>query len=189
MAVPPPHRLLRASVFAAVCVTLSMAGHAVAARDAVPWAAVGAGGLGVLGVAWVLAGHERSALTILGGLLGGQFGLHVLFAAAQAGPVTHAEHVAHQDAVVPGGPGMTLAHVAAAAVSAWWLWRGERLAWTLARRFAALSRVCAVVLLEVPPAPVRRRVPLTAAVPRPVPAPLRHSVGLRGPPLRSVFTS
>ncbi|SEG89030.1 hypothetical protein SAMN04489712_1234 [Thermomonospora echinospora] len=185
-----PCRLLRASAFAAVCVSLTMAGHAAASREAVPWAAAGVGGLGVLGVAWLLAGHERSVCTILGGLLGGQFGLHVLFAAVQAGPSAHAGHTADVPGLVPAGPGMTLAHVAAAAVSAWWLWRGERLAWSLARRLAAFSLACVFVLLEVAPALAR-----PAARPRsgpPVPAMsalLRHSVGLRGPPFRSVFSA
>lgn len=190
MAVPVPCRLLRASAFAAVCASLTMAGHVTASGEAVPWAAAGAGGLGVLGVAWLLAGHERSVFTILGGLLGGQFGLHVLFAAAQAGSSAHAGHGVGAPGPVLAGAGMTPAHVAAAVAAAWWLWRGERLAWSLARRIAAFSLAGAFVLLEVAPAPARPAArPRTGPSTRPRSVMLRHSVGLRGPPFRSVFSA
>ncbi|WP_286989706.1 MFS transporter [Thermomonospora sp. CIF 1] len=188
MAMPPPCRLLRASSFAAVCVSLTVAGHVGASQEAVPWAAAGIGGLGVLGVAWLLAGHERSAVTILAGLLGGQFGLHVLFAAVQCGGAAgHAGHGSGVPETVSGGAGMTLAHLVAAAVSAWWLWRGERLAWALARRVAAFSLRAVLALLEAAPLPRRPVVGgWRAPCVRVRAALLRHSVGLRSPP-RSVF--
>ncbi|REE94726.1 hypothetical protein [Thermomonospora umbrina] len=204
MTVPPPHRLLRASAFTVVCVSLTLAGHVWASRAGVPWTGVAVGGPGVLVVAWVLAGHERSGWTILGGLLGGQFGLHALFAAMQAGSSVpagpgsqagHAGHAGHGAAVAEtvsasAGPGMTLAHVAAATASAWWLWRGERLAWSLARRLAAFARACVAVPAGPVPVPVRRRVvAVVRAAGRPRAAALRHSVGLRGPPFRSVFAT
>jgi len=214
----PPHpwfRTARAVVFATVCVTLAVLGHVLAGGDAVPgWA--GMTGFGaVLGVTLMLAGHERSLATILGGLLGGQFALHALF--TQAAPATHhtpamAHHspaMAHHSPAMHGamssgadalaapaahgaadGLVMTLAHCVAALVAAWWLRRGERAAWTMARRVAAAADRPVRLLLAL--LTVEKAVP-----PRPVPvapAPvagtavgrvLRHQVVRRGPPPRS----
>ncbi|MFB8211163.1 hypothetical protein [Streptomyces sp. NPDC056010] len=72
-------RLLRAAVFAAVCVALSAAGHALAACATVPWWTLLAGFLGVLAVAVPLAGRERSLPSIAAALAGGQLALHTLF--------------------------------------------------------------------------------------------------------------
>ncbi|MFI7285327.1 hypothetical protein ACIBRY_01450 [Streptomyces anulatus] len=73
-------RLMRAAVFTAACVVLSAAGHALAAGAPVPAWTLLAGFLGVLAVATVLAGRERSLPAIVGALAGGQILLHVLFA-------------------------------------------------------------------------------------------------------------
>ncbi|MFE6918046.1 hypothetical protein [Streptomyces rubiginosohelvolus] len=73
-------RLMRAAVFTAVCVVLSAAGHIFAAGTAVPAWTLLAGFLGVLAVAALLAGRERSLPGIVGALAGGQILLHVLFA-------------------------------------------------------------------------------------------------------------
>lgn len=72
-------RLLRAAVFAAVCVALSAAGHALAACATVPWWTLLAGFLGILAVAAPLAGRERSLPSIAAALAGGQLVLHTLF--------------------------------------------------------------------------------------------------------------
>ncbi|MEU6061170.1 hypothetical protein [Streptomyces sp. NPDC047097] len=72
-------RLLRAAVFAAVCVALSGVGHALAACAAVPWWTLVAGFLGVFAAIVPLAGRERSLPLIATALAGGQLGLHVLF--------------------------------------------------------------------------------------------------------------
>ncbi|MEU2248239.1 hypothetical protein [Streptomyces sp. NPDC019224] len=72
-------RLLRAAVFAAVCVALSAAGHALAACATVPWWTLLAAFLGVLAVAVPLAGRERSLPSITAALAGGQLALHTLF--------------------------------------------------------------------------------------------------------------
>ncbi len=83
-------RLLRAAVFAAVCVTLSAAGHAMASGGGIPPWALLAGWAGVLALAAPLAGRERSLPGIAAAMLGGQLGLHILFSAGQwcAGPVS-----------------------------------------------------------------------------------------------------
>ncbi len=72
-------RLLRAAVFAAVCVALSAAGHTMAACATVPWWTLLAGFLGILAVAVPLAGRERSLPSIAAALAGGQVALHTLF--------------------------------------------------------------------------------------------------------------
>ncbi|WP_327269011.1 hypothetical protein OG233_16025 [Streptomyces sp. NBC_01218] len=92
-------RLLRASVFAAVCVVLSAAGHGLASSSAVPWWALLCGFLVVLAVVAPFAGRERSLPSIAPALAGGQVALHALFelahpmtatamGAAPAGPAT-----------------------------------------------------------------------------------------------------
>jgi hypothetical protein len=124
----PPLRLVRASAFAAVCVALACLGHLTASGEPMaPWA-VGTGFLAVLGVATLLTGHERSLSTIAGGLVGGQFALHTLFVTSQCHP--------HPVVVDSSGSwaGMSTAHLLAAVAAAWWLRRGERAVWALARR-------------------------------------------------------
>ncbi|WP_346073413.1 hypothetical protein [Streptomyces thermogriseus] len=93
MAVPPPRatcagrdlRMLRAAVFAAVCVVLAAAGHAVASCAAVPLWTLGAGFAGTLAVVAPLAGRTRSLPGIAALLAAGQTALHVLFGLGQKG--------------------------------------------------------------------------------------------------------
>jgi hypothetical protein len=177
----PVYRAARATVFATVCAGLAITGHVMASGATVPPAAAIGGLAAMIAVAIVLTGTERSLATIFGGLLGGQFVLHALFSAAQ-----HGQHLQHGSGMAPseGGWTMTLAHVAAAVVSAWWLRRGERAVWAMARRVAAAVVRPARALLSAPAAPataprVRAR---SAATARPRPALLRHVVVRRGPP-------
>ncbi|GAA3930161.1 hypothetical protein GCM10023085_09380 [Actinomadura viridis] len=188
----PPFRTSRAVAFATVCVTLATLGHVLTSSKEVPVWAVATGFGGVLAVTLALAGHERSLATILGGLLGGQFLLHGLYAGATAEPVTAGHHgpatitVTGHDTSV----GMTFAHVAAALVSAWWLRRGERAAWSLARRIADLAdrpvRALLALALAEPAAPPARTPPVAApAAPVTAIGVLRHQVVRRGPPART----
>ncbi|MCX4675713.1 hypothetical protein OG413_10420 [Streptomyces sp. NBC_01433] len=78
-------RLMRAAVFAAVCVVLSAAGHAFAAGAAVPLWTLLVGFAAIFVVAASLAGRERSMPSIAGVLAGGQLALHALFAAGGHG--------------------------------------------------------------------------------------------------------
>ena len=80
-------RILRAAVFAAVCVVLGAAGHTLASCDTVPLWTLGAGFLGVVLVAAPLAGRERSLPGIATLLALGQTVLHALFGLGQHGPV------------------------------------------------------------------------------------------------------
>lgn len=200
LAPQPLFRPARAVVFATVCATLATLGHVLAGGAAVPaWAALTGFGA-VLGVTMMLAGHERSLATILGGLLGGQFALHTLFTAATAPHHAPEAHAAMTGAVEPvpvaaahGGNGlvMTLAHCTAALVAAWWLRRGERAAWSLARRVAALAdrpiRLLPALLAVEPAEPATRplRAAPEAAAVTATGRVLRHQVVRRGPPPRS----
>ncbi|GKQ38603.1 hypothetical protein [Streptomyces sp. A012304] len=78
-------RLLRAAVFAAVCVVLAAAGHTTASCATVPLWTLGAGFLGVLAVVVPLAGRERSLPGIAALLAVGQTVLHTLFGLGQHG--------------------------------------------------------------------------------------------------------
>jgi hypothetical protein len=204
MPIPPLLRLGRAGVFSAVCVALAATGHGVVSGAPVaPWALI-AGFAGIMALSVTLAGHERAFPTILGGLLGGQFMLHVLFSAT--GPETlapapipvpgavHADH--HLTVLVAHHPrlSMILSHYIAALLAALWLRRGERAVWTLTRQVAALAGRPARALLTAAArttsiiGPVR--VPVTATVTvRPAGRMLRHALLRRGPPLRSTALS
>jgi hypothetical protein len=78
-------RILRAAVFAAVCVVLAAAGHSLASCATVPLWTVGAGFLGTAVVAAPLAGRERSLPGIAALLAVGQTVLHTLFGLGQHG--------------------------------------------------------------------------------------------------------
>ncbi|MEU2582564.1 hypothetical protein ABZ612_06295 [Streptomyces avermitilis] len=76
-------RVLRAAVFAAVCVVLAAAGHGLASCTAVPLWTLGAGFLAVFTVAAALAGRERALPGIAAVLAVGQSVLHTLFGLGQ----------------------------------------------------------------------------------------------------------
>ncbi|MFF4399918.1 hypothetical protein [Streptomyces sp. NPDC001480] len=76
-------RILRAAVFAAVCVVLAAAGHSLAACAAVPLWTLGAGFLGALVLVAPLTGRDRSLPGIAALLALGQTALHILFGLAE----------------------------------------------------------------------------------------------------------
>jgi len=77
-------RILRAAVFATVCVVLAAAGHGLASCATVPLWTLGAGFLAVFAVATALAGRERSLPGIAAVLAVGQTVLHTLFGLGQS---------------------------------------------------------------------------------------------------------
>jgi hypothetical protein len=83
-------RILRAAVFAAVCVVLAAVGHTLGSCDTVPLWTLGAGFLGVLAVAAPLAGRARSLPGIAVLLAVGQTVLHTLFGLGQHGTAASA---------------------------------------------------------------------------------------------------
>ncbi|MCZ7459301.1 hypothetical protein [Streptomyces sp. WMMC940] len=76
-------RLLRAAVFAAVCLVLSALGHVLAACATVPWWTLLAGFLTVFAVVVPFAGRARSLPAVVSALAAGQLGLHILFGLGQ----------------------------------------------------------------------------------------------------------
>ncbi|MFC4501182.1 MULTISPECIES: hypothetical protein [Streptomyces] len=96
-------RLLRAAVFAAVCVVLAAAGHALASCATVPLWTLTVGFLGVLAAVVPLAGRERSLPGIAALLAVGQTVLHTLFGVGQlahSGTTTVASSAAASDATL-----------------------------------------------------------------------------------------
>ncbi|MEU0408042.1 hypothetical protein ABZ307_09475 [Streptomyces griseorubiginosus] len=81
-------RVLRAAVFAAVCVVLAAAGHSIASCATVPLWTLGAGFAGAVLVVAPLAGRVRSLPGIATLLALGQTVLHVLFGMGQHGTTT-----------------------------------------------------------------------------------------------------
>ncbi|MEU6069484.1 hypothetical protein ABZ864_34845 [Streptomyces sp. NPDC047082] len=81
-------RILRAAVFAAVCVVLAAAGHTLASCATVPLWTLGAGFLGALALVAPLTGRERSLPGIVALLALGQTVLHTLFGLGQHGTAT-----------------------------------------------------------------------------------------------------
>ncbi|MFI8947833.1 hypothetical protein ACIGO6_15100 [Streptomyces sp. NPDC053750] len=95
-------RILRAAVFAAVCVVLAAAGHTLASYATVPLWSLGAGFLGAVLVAMPLAGRRRSLPGIAVLLTVGQTALHTLFGLGQHGAATVTASGASAGS---GGPG------------------------------------------------------------------------------------
>lgn len=78
-------RLIRATVFTAVCVVLSAAGHALASCATVPWWSLCIGFVAVFSIAAPLAGRRRTLPGLAAGLTAGQLALHALFGLGQHG--------------------------------------------------------------------------------------------------------
>ncbi|MEU1557773.1 hypothetical protein ABZ517_34445 [Streptomyces scabiei] len=93
-------RVLRAAVFAAVCVALAAAGHALASCAAIPLWTLGVGFVGVFSVAAALAGRERSLPGIAATLAVGQTLLHSLFGLGQHGPAAASRTAEAMDAAL-----------------------------------------------------------------------------------------
>ncbi|MGV9388786.1 hypothetical protein ACWDQL_06580 [Streptomyces olivaceus] len=83
-------RILRAAVFAAVCVVLAAAGHTLASCATVPLWSLGAGFVAAVVVAAPLAGRRRSLPGIALLLTAGQTALHALFGLGQHGTTSAA---------------------------------------------------------------------------------------------------
>lgn len=86
-------RILRAAVFAAVCVVLAAAGHTLASCATVPLWTLAAGFLGAVLVVAPLAGRARSLPGIAVLLAVGQTALHVVFGLGQHGTATAASAI------------------------------------------------------------------------------------------------
>lgn len=89
-------RTARAAVFAAVCVSVSAAGHVWMSGPSIPAWALCIAVLAVGGTGYALAGRQRGFASIAPLMLTGQLGMHLLFTASQ--------HTA--GATMPAMPGM-----------------------------------------------------------------------------------
>lgn len=178
-----PLRLMRAATFSAVCLALAVLGHVAAGGSwPRPWA-VAAAGAAVMAMAALLAGRERSTVTISAGLAALQLSLHEVFALGGAAGISPPHpHVRGLGESL----GMLVAHLTATMITGWWLARGESALWAMLR--SAGRRLGAMFLLLRPPAAVApaSRPAHAPVTPVPARAVLRHSVSRRGPPLPAV---
>ena len=111
-------RILRAAVFAAVCVVLAGAGHTLASRTAVPLWTLGAGFLGALALAAPLTGRTRSLPGTAVLLACGQTALHTLFGLGQHGTSATGSSSALSDAALGAGAGTPVGEAAASGEAA-----------------------------------------------------------------------
>ncbi|MER7923966.1 MULTISPECIES: hypothetical protein [unclassified Streptomyces] len=125
MTAPHPHtarsggelRVLRAAVFAAVCVVLAAAGHAIASCATVPLWTVGAGFLATFLVVAPLAGRARSLPGIVVPLAVGQTVLHTLFGLGQSAGTSTGGSLSASDATLVARAAHLLCGTTAAAIS------------------------------------------------------------------------
>ncbi|WP_405824198.1 hypothetical protein OG241_44855 [Streptomyces sp. NBC_01390] len=213
MSASPAVRSLRAAVFAAVCVLLAAAAHALATGGAPSAGAEGAGFAAVFAAGWLLGGRERSLPGIGALMLVTQAGLHAAFGAfgsVRTRAMAHAHHPGmhgmHGMFGMHGmrmshaqlGPANTMnalsghavpAHVVAALVASWCLRRGEAALWSLLRWAVALVPGLAAWWRDAPLGPARTA-PGRASSPdvRPRRLLLRYAVSGRGPPTGIPYT-
>ncbi|TDB93215.1 hypothetical protein E1267_43500 [Nonomuraea longispora] len=168
-------RLARAVVFAAVCGAVSAGGHALAGGGPVPLPVYGAAVLAALGLAYLIDGRERGPFAVLAATAGTQLLLHQLFDRLAPAPAPESAH-AHPE------PGMALVHLTVAALTAWWLHRGERALWLVIRLYATPPP--AVGLLVVAPVEVALPSwpPATPVLPSYAGETVSGTVSRRGPP-------
>jgi hypothetical protein len=81
--VGPLLRAARAAVLAALCAALTAAGHVWMSGRGLPWWALALAFAAVGAAGYALAGRQRGLPTICGLMLAGEWGLHLLFTAAQ----------------------------------------------------------------------------------------------------------
>ncbi|MEV0471135.1 hypothetical protein [Streptomyces prunicolor] len=110
-------RVLRAAVFAAVCVVLAAAGHAIASCATVPLWTVGAGFVATFLVVAPLAGRARSLAGIVVPLAVGQTVLHTLFGLGQSTGTSATGTLSASDATLVARAAHLLCGTTAAGIS------------------------------------------------------------------------
>ncbi|MEV4174627.1 hypothetical protein [Nonomuraea sp. NPDC049709] len=172
-------RLSRAVVFATVCGAVSAGGHALAGGATVPFGVYLAGVLAALGLAYAIDGRERGPAAVPAATVSTQMVLHQLF--DRLAPAIGPDHAhAHPSS------GMVLVHLTVAALTAWWLHRGERALWLMIRLYGAPRPVIRLLVTaparaDAGPEPPRRlpvRPGAAACAGRTVPG----TISRRGPP-------
>lgn len=151
----PLPRAVRAGVFAAVCVFLTLSAHLSMSDVSLPASAVLAGFGGVYLPTWVLAGASQGPVGSAVWSLTVQFALHVWFEDAAA--PTRSLHTLMDDPAAghaEASNGMVAAHLLAGVVFTLLLRHGESAIVLLARLLRGLARAV-FVLLRPPPAQPR----------------------------------
>ncbi|MGW1543305.1 hypothetical protein ACWCPM_24225 [Streptomyces sp. NPDC002309] len=105
-------RMVRAAMFAAVCVLLAALGHVLMSGSHVPWWALAAGAAATGGAGWALAGRERGLPLVVTVVVTAQTALHSAFSLAQptaAGPEpgTHTSATPHDMSAMTTGTAHT----------------------------------------------------------------------------------
>lgn len=205
-------RSLRAALFAAVCVVLAAAAHALSMGVTPGFRAMAMGFSVVAAPAFLAGSREQSLRGICAAMALVQVGLHLLFDATATATAASPGMASMAD--MPGMPGMdgsggmvsggmvmaqhqamsgraVAAHALAALLAAWWLHRGEAALWTLLRHAAALAPALVRWLRTRTGPPVGPAAAVGAHGWRPAPALrpqllLRHAVNRRGPPVPSL---
>lgn len=181
-----PARTFRAVSVVAGALVAGAVGHHLGGGD-VPvegsaWAALLMGG-----PAWMLCARERRVFGIALFLVLGQTLTHEVLSAASAG--LKATVIDHDAAAGTNHVSMLLFHLMAGLVVAGWLRLGEQRLWRTVRRAATAVRRCVIALLAMVSAlefPSANAVctNFTSIVDGRRLAALRHSLVLRGPPVR-----
>ncbi|GAA0375268.1 hypothetical protein Acor_67350 [Acrocarpospora corrugata] len=174
----PVLRAVRAVCFAVVCLGITAGGHAFAGGGVIGPGVAVAGGIGALGLAYLVGGRELRAGAVVAMTVGAQVALHLFFGWAAPGPERVGEHL-HLNV------GMGVVHLVAGLLTGWWLYRGESAFWLMVRLWRAPSIPVPRWMLGV--APVRTVAPLWAVLPFDEPwlGKAREFVGSiarRGPP-------
>ncbi|MEO3887701.1 hypothetical protein [Nonomuraea sp. B5E05] len=168
-------RLARAVVFAAACGAVSAGGHALAGGGPVPLPVYAAAVLAALGLAYLIDGRERGPVAVLAATTGTQMLLHQLFERLAPAPASELAH-AHP------GPGMALVHLTVAALTAWWLHRGERALWLMIRLYATPPPVIRLLVAAPVEVALPSWRPPTPDVPAYTGEIVSGTVSRRGPP-------
>lgn len=181
MTAGPAFRLLRASVFAVVCLGLGVVAHLFGGGTISGRAAV-CGLLAALLTALPVTGRERGTNVILPLLAVVQVALHVFFSTAPVlAPLVEAGGHGHVHSGLIPGLGMLVTHCWAVVLTALWLSRGETALWAVLRRLAVRLRLLFISVNGVYGPPRTGRGDASGlAVPRPML--LRHAVIGRAPP-------
>ncbi|MFC9679618.1 hypothetical protein [Streptomyces sp. NPDC056948] len=189
-------RMVRAAVFAAVCLLLAAVGHVLMSGSTVPSWTLAAGFAVTSGVGWVLAGRERGFPLIVSVVVVAQGALHSAFSWGRSagsmdmgsmhmGHAAHIEHLGHMGHGTgdTSSLGMLAAHLLAALLTGVWLAFGEQAAFRLLRAVAGwlAAPLRLPLLLPAPPCRPRPRPTRERAerVPRPA---FAYTITSRGPP-------
>jgi hypothetical protein len=181
--VAPVLRLSRAVVFATVCGAVSAGGHVLAGGGLVPFWVCLAGVLAAFGLAYLVDGRERGAVAVLAATVGTQMVLHQLY--ARLAPIAEPramDGAGHAHPAAGATAGMVLVHLTVAALTAWWLHRGERALWLMIRLYAAPQPVIRLLVTAPPEITRPSWRPVICDVPVRVGRTVSSAVGRRGPP-------